>query len=201
MCQIKTLENISFLSINSGNISKEFVEECHFAAKDESSFIVDLRYDQRIRYEKTETRHEHLSKVCENNKKWLKRKSLYHKKNFIIDMEHKLTTCLMGKVGSSTWVEYFRILANSSQLNEDIENSGRIHGMINKFFSPNKVKYDLNKAEKLNKFNWENDHLTFVLVRNPYMRLISAFESKIIKTNDRFFILHNHLSSRAIILA
>lgn len=131
-----------------------------------------------------------VKKVCERHATVLRRKELFKPEAFIIDTKDKFTMCLLGKVASSTWLEHFRILAANPKLDAVITPASRYY-LVKNYFSYKRLNdVDANLVQTshgLNVFNSRNGHLTFAAVRHPYFRLVSAFESKFLKTDDHHF--------------
>ena len=143
-------------------------------------------------------RNERISKVCqrykdeyniERNLEILNIHTLGHGAGFILDRKNKIGYCENPKVGTSTWMNYFFWLLPAKKremlddakegVNQEMRHAVWKHFMVehtqsfNKFSLPGVSK----NFDRLVKFL--NDNIfTFIFVRHPFERLVSAYKNK-----------------------
>ncbi|KAI4490147.1 hypothetical protein M0804_004329 [Polistes exclamans] len=100
--------------------------------------------------------------------------------NMIIDTKHGISWCPIYKVGSSTWMKNFAILAGiltDTTMNLINQNTIQMNNIVKQAFP-----CDLNINKTLKKLQSTKK---FLIVRHPFERLLSAYRDKLEHINGR----------------
>lgn len=117
-----------------------------------------------------------IQDVCNFYGDSLRMKEKNYRTQFMVDSVHKVAYCRHGKVGTTTWMKHLiKLLPKKKQLLKKYAemSSHKLHGALPKEFMASKgQKLDL------------SGYFVFSFVRHPYDRLVSAFNDKIVSTDD-----------------
>ena len=105
---------------------------------------------------------------------------------FMYDRVHDLLFCRNAKVGTTTWLTNFLLISDKKDLylNGDIT-SRVIHTQVPPMFP-------LNTDPRL----MMDKTVSFSIVRHPWVRLVSAFQDKMLDNHDNFYkSIHDHLKT------
>ncbi|XP_008315511.1 carbohydrate sulfotransferase 12-like [Cynoglossus semilaevis] len=155
-----------------------------------SSILIMLPYygwdiSQQLRAKKMlqvqEERKQVMRDFCENEKKlhleYLRSSML---QNFIVDDAHGLIYCSIPKVASSNLKRLMFILGKGEPFDDPRQITGYIHNKLPllSMFSRTEIKAKLKHYTK------------FMFVRDPFVRLISAYRDKFGRQNEPFYKTH-----------
>ena len=117
-----------------------------------------------------------LKEVCKQKQHYLQQEVFT--KNFenwiLIPPRHKIAYCHLAKVGSSSWKTYLIPLISNRKLQEKVlKMKLDLHSTIDKLFSSNRKMSEYLAMEK---------YFTFVFVRYPPDRLVSAYSDKLLRS-------------------
>ncbi|XP_047346385.1 carbohydrate sulfotransferase 11-like [Vespa velutina] len=124
-------------------------------------------------------RRQKIKNMCKNYTD----KELQQNRNFpniIIDTKHGISWCPIYKVGSSTWMKNFAILAGiltDTTMNLIHQNAIQMNTIVKQAFPS-----DLNLNKTLKKLRATKK---FLIVRHPFERLLSAYRDKLEHMNGR----------------
>ena len=127
-----------------------------------------------------------LKEVCKQKHQYLQQE-VFRKtfENWILILpKNKIAYCHLAKVGSSAWKTYLIPLVSSQEMQEKLlqmDNFNR-HIAINKLFSSKNVK---TSHQKLSKYLSKEKYFTFVFVRHPLDRIVSAYVDKVLSTKAK----------------
>ncbi|XP_018324385.1 carbohydrate sulfotransferase 11-like [Agrilus planipennis] len=136
------------------------IENCNCNLSDNSLDTVALRNKARIQ------------RLCNTCKNWEKQIEINFKpkaSEYLINNRYKLVYCKIFKAASSSWLYNFNLMAgyNTSYINEFITDP---MGLIRKkYFRPS--FFELKRANRV--------YTSFIIVRHPFERLLSAFKDKL----------------------
>ncbi|XP_059098076.1 carbohydrate sulfotransferase 8-like isoform X2 [Tigriopus californicus] len=139
-----------------------------------STDLAKFMRSREILYEK---RRKRVNDVCLKYGQDLHRRDDQIAGSFMVSEENLIVYCRMGKVGSSTWMQYFLNMDKSDDLKAQIKDGASPHSCISRHFR-------LYPREIIHEYN---AYLLVVFVRHPFERLASAFEDKINSTRDEQF--------------
>jgi len=99
------------------------------------------------------------------------------RKNFMYDPKHNLLYCRIGKVGTTTWLNYFLSLSNLPNKSKIlVDSSPKLHKRIPPLFklAPNDPDVRI----------LAQSAVSFSTVRHPFERVVSAYQDKIVDAWD-----------------
>ncbi|XP_064094994.1 carbohydrate sulfotransferase 11-like isoform X2 [Macrobrachium nipponense] len=100
-------------------------------------------------------------------------------KEFLISEKYKLVWCNVFKAASSSWVYNFMLMAGYSDKEMRKQNASPIE------FA--RMEYKRPSVEELNSFLEREDFSSFIIVRDPFERLLSAYRDKIESQQQAFY--------------
>ncbi|XP_068695244.1 carbohydrate sulfotransferase 11-like isoform X3 [Montipora foliosa] len=123
--------------------------------------------------EKQRERQDHLKKYCKSHNLihfngTIDRKKLGH---FMVNEKYKVLYCYIPKVACTQWNKVFLALKERPNVHLDIHNP-RNYKWLNKGYSDEEIKWRL------------QTYFKFVFVREPFERLLSAYQDKFVETPD-----------------
>ncbi|XP_073330808.1 carbohydrate sulfotransferase 12-like [Pagrus major] len=134
-----------------------------------------------------ELRKQLLKEMCDgdkeafsNGKRSLEDMSDYELKHFIVDENHGIIYCYIPKVACTNWKRVMFVLNQSEPFDDPMSISGdlvhlpKVFTLLNSFPRP-EMKAKLKHYTK------------FLFVRDPFIRLISAFRDKFLKENQFYY--------------
>ncbi|XP_002737686.1 carbohydrate sulfotransferase 11-like [Saccoglossus kowalevskii] len=143
----------------------------------------EITPDPNAKYEKRATemveRQDALKAACREMTNQENDFHLRSSMKVFVDEKHRLLTCLVKKVASTSWKRVFLVLlgfANSSQINDDFD--FRWEKMV--------VKHGRQRVtvKSLNSKIFKN-YVKFLFVRHPFTRLLSAYRDKFERQRSR----------------
>ena len=129
-----------------------------------------------------------LKKVCKQKSLYLKQEVF--RKNFenwlLIHPKYKFAYCHLAKVGSTAWKTILIQLVSDQEMQEKLlqMDTNELHSAINPIFSSKNVDAS---HQKLSKFLFMEKYFTFVFVRHPLDRLVSAYIDKVLNTKNTYY--------------
>ena len=114
--------------------------------------------------------------------------------SFMVDIDHKVASCLHAKVGSTTWSNHFYMMLPNQTRNELEKRFGKSlfkQEIIRPYYRISKTIIsdstdDLIQTSELRKLFKKKRVLTFSFVRHPFERLVSAYNDRVIQKNILF---------------
>ncbi|XP_066980107.1 carbohydrate sulfotransferase 11-like [Macrobrachium rosenbergii] len=100
-------------------------------------------------------------------------------KEFLISEKYKLIWCNVFKAASSSWIYNFMLMAGYSDEEMRKQNASPIEFARKKYKRPS--------VEELNSFLEREDFSSFIIVRDPFERLLSAYRDKIESQLQAFY--------------
>jgi len=97
---------------------------------------------------------------------------------FLYDPEHRLLFCRNAKVGTSTWLQHFLSLADLPEEEEEIVQH-RLHAEVPRLFSVEPRDPSIPLLAQAT--------ISFSMVRHPFERLVSAYQSKVVRSTDEWY--------------
>ena len=127
--------------------------------------------------ERQKERQDHLKKYCESHnlghfKGNIDREKLRY---FMVNEKYKVIYCYTPKVACTQWKKVFLALKESPKVNVDVHNRGN-YKWLNKGYSDEEIKLKL------------QTYFKFLFVREPFERLLSAYEDKFVETPDAHYM-------------
>ena len=124
-------------------------------------------------------RNEFQRKSCLEINKSHKIKNKTNTKEFVINNKYKVIWCNVFKSASSTWIYHFLLMAGFKK--EDLIKSKKNAIEILR------TNYPRPDVTELNKFHANKEYKSFIIVREPFHRLLSAYFDKIQSPSQLFF--------------
>lgn len=132
-------------------------------------------------------RKQQLKEMCQSNKDVLskRRRSLEEisdkeLKNFIVDDKHGIIYCFIPKVACSNWKRVMFVLNQNEPYADPLSVSTDV------IHEPKTLTYLNNLPPKERKVKLKH-YTKFLFVRDPFVRLISAYRDKFYRHNDYFY--------------
>lgn len=121
------------------------------------------------------SRNEHLEKACDKLRS-VHGSLAHHRKTdqFLINSHHGLIWCNIFKAASSSWLWNFNLLAGYTEQQLLAKSDQPLTLARNKYARPSPMTVDATRRV-------EPPPLTFIIVRHPFARLVSAFRDKILR--------------------
>ncbi|XP_068726293.1 carbohydrate sulfotransferase 11-like isoform X4 [Montipora capricornis] len=134
---------------------------------------LQTKTDVQALEEKQRERQDHLKKYCKSHNLihfngTIDRKKLGH---FMVNEKYKVLYCYIPKVACTQWNKVFLALKERPNVHLDIHNPGN-YKWLNKGYSDEEIKWRL------------QTYFKFVFVREPFERLLSAYQDKFVETPD-----------------
>merc|ERR1719500_2638042 len=156
------MERTRSLLSDEGEEEEEEVEEEEEAGRYEAWWQEQL--ERRVRVAQTCVRERILERADRNT--------------FLYDPEHRLLFCRNAKVGTSTWLQHFLSLADLPEEEEEIVQH-RLHAEVPRLFSVEPRDPSIPLLAQAT--------ISFSMVRHPFERLVSAYQSKVVRSTDDWY--------------
>ncbi|XP_068695160.1 carbohydrate sulfotransferase 11-like isoform X1 [Montipora foliosa] len=136
-------------------------------------YSLEKKTDVQALEEKQRERQDHLKKYCKSHNLihfngTIDRKKLGY---FMVNEKYKVLYCYIPKVACTQWNKVFYALKERPNVHLDIHNPGN-YKWLNKGYSDEEIKWRL------------QTYFKFVFVREPFERLLSAYQDKFVETPD-----------------
>ena len=132
---------------------------------------------------------ERIQNICKRYN--VTRRKLVDEKVVFVDRSHRIATCIIAKVGSTTWKFLFKDMLPSKIREKLTKPLGKDLGIHKQWAMAIKQYYTINQTSVsgrvsnqvapylINNFLRSNQILTFSFVRHPFERLVSAYNDKL----------------------
>ena len=124
-----------------------------------------------------------IKEVCKQKQQYLQQEVF--RKTFedwiLIPPKHKIAYCRLAKVGSSAWKTLLIPLISDQEMQEKVlkmKTNLQLSSTMNELFSSKNVD---TSHQKMSEYLTMQKYFTFVFVRHPLDRLVSAYTDKILK--------------------
>jgi len=104
--------------------------------------------------------------------------------HFLFDSKHRLLFCRNAKVGTTTWLQHFLALSDLPQMQKK-EIGQHLHMKVPQLFTFHPEDLPISSLAKTT--------ISFSMVRHPFVRLVSAYENKVVRAPGIYAALRSKL--------